>query len=364
MKEWRPYLPSDGGNNSVAESCHVGDLPVSIEEGLKETPEKIFMQLHGLENALNTYIAWQEGRPIAVLLFEMAGSKVEVINHIAAIDQSLIQRFCEHIFTKFETVDVISMKAVHSEIERHSFPYPIQIYNKTETFLISLPETLDAYENSLGKATRRNIRYYGNKLVRDFPTFSHRAYVDGNIQEEHIRKILRLRESRFEAKKVYYHDSEESIQRVVRLARTCGLVTVMSVDGRICAGTINFRAGPNFVGHVLTQAAEFKDYMLGMISAHRAISEAVRLGGKTFELGSGRFEYKTRLNGARVDMDRLDIYRSPAARWFHIRHFAQACAAGHFRKAKLWLLSREKSLLTRTAISFLYHFLKLRDRRS
>jgi hypothetical protein len=361
MKDLNVYTRIDSGRPVNHDTCHVGALPEAMEAHLKDLPQNLFLKLHGLEQAVNTYIAWQEGKPAAIIFFTVTRAKVDVINHIARIGCEEVARFCRYIFENLENVDVICMKAVHSNVAPATFSFPVQRFNSTETYLIALPDTPEQFDMALGKATRRNIRYYSNKLMRDFPSFRHTVYINEDIQEAHVRDILKLRELRFEAKKVYYRDSEESIQRVIRLAKACGLVTVMTIEGRICAGTINFRAGTYFQGHVLTQAPEYKDYMLGMIAARKAVSEAIQMGGKCFELGSGRLEYKIRLNGVRIDMDRLDIYRSSFKKWRHVDHAAKASMAGHIRQLKLRLLQREKSLLTRTAIALLYRYLKIRD---
>ncbi|MEN3293876.1 MAG: hypothetical protein V7642_3129 [Burkholderiales bacterium] len=360
MQELNTHPAKDVECQDTYAACYVGRIPTRVKRELERLPEYVFLYLKGLDNIVSTYVVWQGNRPLIVFLFEIKNRRVNVFNHINDVDETEIHRFADHIFSKFEPINIIHFKAVHSNIRRSSFPFPLQKHNATENFVITLPQTLAEYERNLGKSTRKTIRYYSNKLARHFPSFSHQVYTKGDIREEHVRAILSLREARFTAKKRYRHDGEESIERVINLAKRSGLVTVIVIDDRVCAGTINFRSGSNFIGYVLAHDSAYNDFRIGTLCAYMAISAAIARGGAKFELGSGRYEYKSSLLGVRLDMDRLEIYRSPQQLALNLDNVVKAVVLACIRRLKLWLLRHEKSLISRSVFEVSFFLRNLR----
>jgi len=94
------------------------------------------------------------------------------------------------------------------------------------------------------------------------------------------------------------------------LAKTCGLVLIVRINGKTCGGAINFRLGDSYFGHTIAHDSNFNAYGLGMLSAYLMICENIQRGGKKTHMSWGRYEYKYKLSGVLTEMARLSIYRS------------------------------------------------------
>jgi len=175
-----------------------------------------------------------------------------------------------------------------------------------------------------------------------------------------VRDILALSRSRIEAKKMKFGLDEADEARVVSLAKECGFVTVLRVGGQICAGTISYCVGSEYLAHMIGHDSRYDAYWVGALCCYTTICESISRGAKKFHMGGGRNEYKTRLLGVRRDMDRIDIYRSFGHLFLHLDEVLKAGVRVVKRKAKVWLLEREKGRVTQSVFRVLHALRRLR----
>lgn len=331
------------GDTSI--SCYIHEIPPFIEAELLNSYETLdsslpfFKVFRSLDRA-NCYVARRPGHRNTVLIFTCRNRQVEVLNEMIEIEQSEVHRFASYIFATFQQVDIISFKAVKTTT--HKFGFPIQRHESKDTYVIALPATPEAYTDSLGKHTRADIRQKTNKVRREFPTFVSKFFVDEEIDEQHVREILALSENKINAKGVKLsHD----VERVIALAKMCGFVNVLTIDGRICAGSVNYRIGSSYVGGITGYDPEYEKYGLGRVCVHQSICESIARGGKKYYLGGGAFEFKQRLLGVPLSMDELNIYRSYSRMLLNLHRAAKVLVAGrvlhlkkalHMNKEKAW----------------------------
>jgi hypothetical protein len=315
-------------------SCYVNEIPPFIEAELVNAYETLdsslpfFKVFRSLEQ-VNCYVARRTGLPSTVLLFTCRDRRVEVLNEMIEIDQAEVQRFAAYAFAKFEQADIIRFKALKTTT--HKFGFPVQQHESKDTYVISLPATPDKYTESLGKHTRADIRQKTNKVRREFPGFVSTFYVDEEIDEKHVREILALSEHKINAKGVKLaHD----VERVIALAKMCGFVNVLTIDGRICAGSVNYRIGTTYVGGITGYDPAYEKYGLGRVCVHESIRESIARGGKKYYLGGGAFEFKQRLLGVPLCMDELHIYRSRAKMLLNLGRAARIVMLGRVRYLK------------------------------
>lgn len=294
--------------------CHEDEVPDFVEAELERLYGSVFSSLAqfsvygGAEHA-STYVARRGGEATSVLLFRRERQHVRVINEWITLDADEIARFAAHVFITYEAVNVITFPAVRTAI-RH-FPFPFQRFACTDDNVVALPATADAYLAQLGKATRRNIRRYFDRLTQDFPSFRYRTYAQHEVSGQLVRDIIALNRLRMAGKnKVSGIDGMET-QRIIRLAKMKGFVVAATIDGRVCAGAITYRLGENYFSFVRAHDPRFDAYRLGLVCGYLLVSECIGRGGKELHLMWGREQHKSLLRGMHTVLERLTIYRSP-----------------------------------------------------
>jgi len=355
-------VPAD----AVTVSCYVDAIPPFAETELTRLYGHVHSSLAFFRTSrptdnVGTYVAWQEDKPIVLLVFRLENGTIHVLNEFIALDAAEVRRFAHTVFRAFASARAIRFPAVQAAVE--ALPYPYQKHNAKEDWIIDLPAQPDDYLAKLGRATRDTIKRSRRKTARDFPSLTHAIIERDAIGEDMVRGIIRLSEARIAAKKKRFGIDEAETQRILRLARECGFVSVLSIDGRLAAGMICCRNGTHCLTEVIAHDPAYNDYQLGTLCYYVTICASIARGVRTFHMGGGREAYKARFLGVRQDMDCLEIYRS----WKHLalipHRAARTALEGGLRQIKIWLLAREKSALTRGVFRALMLLDRLRRRK-
>jgi CelD/BcsL family acetyltransferase involved in cellulose biosynthesis len=330
------YMDTEG----IEIHCHENAVPPFVEENLRRLYSSLYSSLAhrrifcGMENA-STYIVRSNGAIVDLWLFRLSGHRVQVLNEGIQIDEQSANRFIRYIFDRYPAVNVISFHAMQAKLRKLSSPF--QRFNCLEDMVLTLPATADDYHASLGRSTRSYINRCLNRLRRDHPAFEFRAYAAHEIEESHVRKVVEFNRERMVAKGKVSINNEDTTQRIVQLAMECGMVCVLSIDGRICAGTVNYRIGDNYFLEVIAHDSAYSDYGLGMVCCYLTVRECIANGASEYHLLWGQDEYKTRLRAVRRDLDHLDIYRSRVQMLLNGDKALGNALGARIRQARLWL---------------------------
>lgn len=265
-------------------------------------------RIYGDLEGVSTYVVREDGKAITIFLFRRNKGKVQVMNEVIKIDQEEIRQFAETIFSSFKSISVIAFNAIQTNINRLPFPY--QRINCLEDLVLKLPSTSQEYLANLGQSTRRTIKNNLSKIKQRFPSFCYAAYVDSEVSEQYILDIIQLNRIRMARKnKISGIDNQEA-QRIINLVRACGSVSVVTIDGRVCAGMICCRVNANYFMHVIAHDPEYDNYKLGTLCCFLTISDCIVRGGYEFHFLWGRYSYKYRFLAIQRDLDHIAIYRS------------------------------------------------------
>jgi hypothetical protein len=332
---------AERASEHVSIVCHEDEVPTFVEAELERLYGHIFsslMHFRTYDDAarnMSTYIVRRNNAIVTIFLFRREKGRVKVLNEGMKLDEQEVRRFASHIFSTYENVNAISFHAVRTEIERLPFPY--QRFICSNDIVLTLPDSREAYLASLGKSTRSYLHRYENKLRRTFPSFRIEIFEKDEINEQDIRDIARLNRARMASKDKVSSNDDDEAERIIRVAKACGLVAVVRIDGQVRAGVINYRVGNNYFMVVIAHDPEYNDYRLGTVCCFLTICECIARGGKEFHFLWGQYEYKYRLGGIQWDLDRLAVYRS------HTRFLLSADLAlknaiqGYLDQARQWL---------------------------
>ncbi|HJV87656.1 MAG TPA: GNAT family N-acetyltransferase [Noviherbaspirillum sp.] len=324
--------PAEG----IVIQCYDDQIPPFAEAAMLRLYGNLFsslahLRVYGRMQNISTYAVFDDGALVTVWLFRREKNHVQVVNEGMLLGDHEVSRFARHILATYPEVDIITFHAVQAMTQR--LPLPHQHFNCLEDMVITLPPSADEYLASMGKATRSYIHRYMNKLKRDFPTFRFRVYETKNIDPAHIRAIIDFNRVRMADKgKVAVNDDE----RIIQLAKECGMVCVMTIDGRVCAGTINYRAGDNFFLEVIGHNPEFNNYRLGTLCCFLTACECIARSGHEYHLLWGQDEYKMHLKATQRNLDDLVLYRSRLRMFGHPETLVRNVAARCLRRARLW----------------------------
>jgi len=335
---------------NISAAIHLNEIPQFAAGELQRLYGHIYSSLAFIKvfhstSQVCTYVARHGATPTAILLFRRVGRCIEVLNQTMQINPAELRRFAACVFGQFPFVGVISFKAVQTDLLH--FPYPVQRGHAMEDIAIALPDGVDDYTARLGKSTRSNLKYYKAKLEKDFSSVSFQSYEKTEIDEQIIHRLIRLSESRITAKKISFGINGEQARGLVKLAKLCGVVNVIWVDGQLCAGAISYRIGANQKTEVIAHDEKYNGYSPGMLCFYQAICESITKGVKTYHLGGGRLDYKVRLSGVQRDMEQVEIYRPYWGMVLHCDRVVKNLLKARLLQLKTWLRSRENSLPVR-----------------
>jgi hypothetical protein len=304
-----------------------------------------FIQIFRSPNQINTYVARRGATPIAILLFRLGRRSIVVLNQMIRLDSTELQRFAACAFEHFPSVGVISFKSVQTDLL--DFPHPAQRGHANEDIVITLPSTAYDYTASLGKSTRKNLKRYRARLERKFSSVRFLTYEKRDIDEQTIRDLIKLNELRITTKKINFGIDSDYTRGLVELARVYGVLNVIWIDGRLCAGVISCRIGKSQYAEVVAHDEMYNDYSPGMLCYYWAICESITKGVRTFHMGSGRSDYKVRLLGVQQNMEQVEIYHSVGAMALNCDWVMRTMIKARILRLKTWLRSREDSLPVR-----------------
>lgn len=236
-------------SDSISFSCYENEIPPFVEAEMERLYGSLYssipqLRVGGNLDGVSTYVV-QKGRElVTIFLFRIDGRRLEVLNEVIRIEEEDIRRFATYIFSGFGAIDVVSFHAI--QMDFGSIPFKYQQFECLEDIVVPLPGNTEDYTASLGRSTRKNLRYYRNALMHAFPSFRFSIYEKGAIEPQHVRDIIDLNRARMADKNIVSGIDEAEAAKLNYLARERGLVVVATIDGHVCAGAITFRVGENF----------------------------------------------------------------------------------------------------------------------
>ncbi|MDB5840841.1 MAG: hypothetical protein JWQ23_2793 [Herminiimonas sp.] len=345
-------------SDAISISCYENEVPPFVEAEMARLYENTFSSLtlfkiYGRLDGTSTYVVRMRSEIITLFLFQAEKNRVKVLNEVIAVSQDDIDRFSAFIFDSFESVDAIIFHAIQTNTRRLAFPF--QRFNCLEDIVLDLPESEQAYHAMLGKNTRRNIKRYTDKLIKAFPSTRFGFYQDLEASEQDIRRIIELNHARMATKNKTSMIDELETERVISLVKAGGLVGVVTIADRICAGAISFQAGSNYYLSILAHDPEYDPYWIGIICCYHIICRCIARAGTGFHFLWGRYDYKYTLRAKTKDLDHVVVYRSYARLLQNIRLVVETAAAGAMRQLNLRLhdAKHHDNFGTRLAIGLL-----------
>lgn len=346
-------------------SIYENNIPDFVETelarlyGTLESTLAYMRAYRGAENA-STCVVRRNGEVTGVFLFQRDGRKVHVLNGGIQLESKEIERIVSTLFSESNPVAMVQFRGVRMSC--HKLRFPSQRSFCAENTILTLPDTVDTYHARLGTSTRKNIKRHQNRLMRFAPSFCYRVYEKDEVSEKQIRAIVNLNRARMARKNKISSIDESEMKRIIDLVKRHGVVGVVTINGRICAGAITFHIGENYVSRVNAHDPEYDDYRLGILCCYLTICECIRRGGREFHFMHGKYDYKTSLLGIYQKFDAIAVYRSRIHYLLNVRTAIRIELDAAILGVKRWLLDkagRNDGVAARTIGSYVNRLRKL-----
>ena len=337
--------PLSARGDPVATACYENEVPQFVEAEMERCFGSLFSALPHLRQTgkltatTSTYVTRKDGQVEIVLLFERSGERVTVLNELVHLSKKDVSEFIAFVFARYESVSNIAFNAIRADLS--GLPYPFQRFFCAEDIVISPLTSVDAYSASLKKNTRKSIRRHSNLLLRSHPSYTYTVLPSEAVSEEMVRQIIGFNRARMADKEKVSAYTDAESEWVCALASARGLVGVVTIEGRVCAGAVCCNVAGRYFMLVTAHDPEYDQFGLGILCCYRTICECIERDGKEVHLLWGRHAYKASLCGVPQRFDRIAIYRS---RGDYLRNFDKvvfAAATGYLREARLWLVNAE-----------------------
>jgi hypothetical protein len=338
----RPDPATPAGEVSIA--CH-DTVPPFLEAELDALYQHINSSLSHFAVArrardAHVYVARCGQQPLAIFLYQHEGRSIVVFNEMMQVPTEEIERFANHMFSRFPSVVRIAFSKIGKDIGALSLPR--QQYGDAEDIVVSLPDMPDAYFSRLGSKLRHNIRHQMKALAADFHGFSFMTFENGAINENHVLGLIDLKKINMDEKRIPCNITPDEAVWLIQHARTNGLLVVALLDGKVCGGSLSFRLGDHYFAYLNGYDPRFAKYSLGMLCCYLAMKEKIERGAKEAHLLWGRNQYKFKLLGVAREVANLDIYRSRATYYRSMHRVLRNAFADFREKQKMMLLECEQ----------------------
>ena len=292
---------------------HRWPLPPYVWPALHHLYRSIFcsephLRLHGsVQPNIQAWVARSRGNITAVILFQRQGSVIRIVNEMHGIDASQLEKFSQAVLGAYPTVDAIQLHALWVDGDFRRFP--LLKTDMSEDYLLSLPESTEAWRASLSSQTREKLRYHHRRSCRKQPDLQFRQIDTKYITDAQFDRVLQMNRDRMSRKGRSFNMDTNETECLRSLMRECGQISVIEIGGEICAGLLCTRLENSIFMHVIAHDPRHDDLRLGFLCCALTIEAAINSGAQRFHFLWGFYDYKIRLGGQRQALYRAVIFR-------------------------------------------------------
>ena len=242
-------------------------------------------------------------------IYASIDKKCELYVAMRSIDSSILDNLLEYIFKNFN-VDCIFIDHLYTKYESKNFNPVLTGVNSD--VLMRLPNTIDEYNNLLGKKTKKHLRYYISRLNKEFVIES-KIYIKNEITLDLINKMVKFNDERLTNKKGINKNTDfEYINCLYNTARECGILSVLFLNGNPEAFSLVHDVGKDYFLTDIGSNIEFDFYNVGQVSLYKIIEFCIdnKNDESNFHFMFEITDYKKRFGGKMVELYPYVVYKN------------------------------------------------------
>jgi len=328
--------------------------PVS-DELLAELPP-LYSSLFATREWFESFEDWRPAGacvldgPRHVLVYGREGDTLIVYNKSFPIAPGDVERACRALFRALPDVRRIRLEVMFPAGE---LPLPHRTLYSTDHMVIDLPESVAAYDATLGKSTRRNLRLYENRVRRAFPEARTEIVVPGDDGNAIMDLIVKWKIARFAAqgRTTYWEKRPKEYHCLVALLRDCGEAQITYLAEEPAAIVLLFPVGDSICAQEWAHDPDHESLHLGFLSLYEAVCEAITRGATSMDLLWGNAPHKARFGAKLRRATALSVFRSQTARLYSLGEAREVASRQlkHVGQRRYWQARHAAGRLVRWA---------------
>jgi hypothetical protein len=167
-------------------------------------------------------------------------------------------------------------------------------------------------------------------LCNDYPGFRIEYLLGEDIRREDVVQLVRL--DRSHCGRNYKEDlsDDRECERLYLYARLYGMLCLLTVDGAVIGGSLNFLFKNRAYGDILTHSHEWRRYDAGKLTAVNTFKYMIENGREVFHLLWGKEDYKRSFGACPLYLYDAIVFKG-YAKWrcnrvlFSMRELLQQC---------------------------------------
>src|ERR1039457_1536346 len=256
-----------------------------------------------------------------VIVFTVLDKEITVLNELVEICQEYLQHFIDAVFNRYPAVTSVNFNCLKCRIT--TIPYPWWLWKTSQDIAILLPKTFDAYHAQLGRQTQKHIKYYINRLQREFGDFTFRVATTNDTDPTVIARIIDMNRLRMKSKNIRSGFDQVFESRIMEFCRQYGLICSVSIGGTTVAGAICYEVGNQVYLEAISHDPAYNKYNIGQVCLYLTVKHLIEKGRDAFHMLWGENEYKYRFLGVKEELYFFSVYRSNASRLASIPRLAK-----------------------------------------
>ena len=307
-----------------SDSVRFPDLAATVHVG--HVPDGLADELPDLYSSLYSTMDWfltQGGsppdgacvleEPRHIVLFVHDGGTIDVLNRFFDCAPEDADRICRALFRAFPGTHRIHLDVMFSPDQ---LAFPRRIVERLSHMVIDLPASVEEYDESLRKSTRRHLRGYRNRARRTFPDLRMETITPGERSQALVDRLIEWKIQRFrEQDRITYWETNAALARhTAALLRRCGQCRITYIGGEVAVIHLCFRVGDTVVPLEGAHDPAYDAYHLGFLATYETVCAAIESGARRVNLLEGTVEPKAWLGAQPVLSTHLAVFPSQLSR--------------------------------------------------